>query len=121
MHKLNKVPYKEIIDELNFYSFNKNIIANKESAVVVFGVEWSGKSEMVLSMIAEYSKYSQDKVNFYRIDSENEKDLCQSIGINFFPTLVFYKEGVIVESVQGLLSSIKLEAKLAQYYLAKAS
>ncbi len=115
------MPYKKIIKELNSETFNQIILNKQEPSVIVFGAEWSGKSEMVLSMIAQFSKNNSTKVRFYRIYADKETELCASLGINIFPSIVFYKKGNIEEIVQGLLSSNKLEAKLQEYYLAKAS
>jgi thioredoxin len=91
-------------EHLNKESFLKKIFdyeQNKEwkfegdlPAVVDFWAPWCGPCRMVGPIIDELSTEYAGKVNFYKVNTDEEQELMNVFGIRSIPTLLFVpKEG----------------------------
>jgi len=57
--------------------------------VIDFYADWCGPCKMVAPIIDELSKEYEGKVNFYKIDTEQEAELSSMFGIKSIPTILF--------------------------------
>ncbi len=91
-------------EQLNKESFLKKIFdfeKNEEwkfegelPAVVDFWAPWCGPCRMVGPIIEELSEEYSGKVNFYKVNTDEEQELMNVFGIRSIPTLLFVpKEG----------------------------
>jgi len=58
-------------------------------AVIDFWAEWCGPCRMVGPIIDELSAEYKGKVNFYKVNTEQEQELAQAFGIRSIPSLLF--------------------------------
>ncbi len=57
--------------------------------VIDFYADWCGPCKMVAPIIDELSKEYEGKINFYKIDTEQEAELSSMFGIRSIPTILF--------------------------------
>lgn len=63
-------------------------------AVIDFWAPWCGPCRMVGPIIEELSEEYKGKVNFYKINTDEEQELAGAFGIRSIPSLLFVpKEG----------------------------
>ena len=63
-------------------------------AVIDFYADWCGPCKMVAPVIEELSTEYEGKVNFYKVDTDQEQELSMAFGIQSIPSLLFIpKEG----------------------------
>jgi len=57
--------------------------------VIDFYADWCGPCKMVAPIIEELSTEYSGRVNFYKINTEQENDLSAAFGIRSIPSLLF--------------------------------
>ena len=57
--------------------------------VIDFYADWCGPCKMVAPIIDELSKEYEGKINFYKIDTEQEAELSSMFVIRSIPTILF--------------------------------
>ena len=62
--------------------------------VIDFYADWCGPCKMVAPILEELSEEYKDKLNIYKIDTEDQRELAGIFGIQSIPSLLFVpKEG----------------------------
>ncbi len=93
-------------------SFNDTLESN-DIVIVDFWAEWCGPCK---SFAPIYEKVSEahDDVLFAKIDTENEQELAAHFQIRSIPTLMVFREGVVLFSNAGLMPESQLEELIAK-------
>lgn len=57
--------------------------------LIDFYADWCGPCKIVAPIMEELSEEYKGKVNFYKINTENEQELASAFGISSIPSLLF--------------------------------
>jgi thioredoxin len=68
---------------------NEWAFAGDKPCVVDFYADWCKPCKMVSPIMDELATKYAGKVNFYKINIDNEKELAQTFGIESIPTILF--------------------------------
>jgi len=96
--------------------FRVEALQNNSQVVVLFSTGWSGSSIIVRGALHEIKEEFEDNISFIEIDKEECKQICQDYGITKVPTLLFFKDGAVVEQLNGVPSKNKIQEVLAEIY-----
>ena len=88
-------------------TFGETLAAN-EIVLVDFWADWCGPCKQFAPTYAASSEQHQDVV-FAKVDTEAEQQLSAAAGIQSIPTLMAFREGVLVFSQPGALPPAALE------------
>jgi thioredoxin 1 len=66
---------------------------------------------MVGPIIDELAKEYDGKLTVGKCDVEENDDLAAEFGIRNIPTILFFKDGVVVDKLVGAVSKAKIEEK----------
>ena len=81
--------------------------------VVDFWATWCGPCRMIAPIVEELAKEYDGKIAVGKCDVEENDELAAEYGIRNIPTILFFKEGKLVDKIVGAVSKPKLREKFA--------
>lgn len=88
-------------------------ILNSDKPVVIdFWAEWCGPCRMVGPIVEELAGEYADKVVIGKVDVDNNDDITAKFGIRNIPTILFFKNGEIVDKQVGAAQKSVLVEKI---------
>ena len=98
---------------LEFTDANIEEIINSGKPVVIdFWAEWCGPCRMVGPIVEELAKEYDGKVTIGKMDVDNNVDTPNEYGIRNIPTILFFKDGQLVDKQVGATQKAALVAKV---------
>ena len=98
--------------EVKITSENFQSLKNGQLPLVVdFWATWCGPCRMISPIITELAKEYDGRIVVGKCDVEENEDLASDFGIRNIPTILFFKDGEIVDKLVGAVSKSKLEEK----------
>ncbi len=79
--------------------------------VVDFWATWCGPCRMVAPVIAKLAEKYDGQIAVGKCDVEENEDLAAEFGIRNIPTILFFKNGEVVDKIVGAVSEAKLDEK----------
>ena len=89
-----------MITKINEQEFKTKVV-NDAAAVVDFSATWCGPCRMLAPVLEEISEELDGKVNFYNVDVDENSALAAGFGISSVPTVLFLKNGKVVDHTIG--------------------
>jgi thioredoxin 1 len=98
--------------EVTITNENFESLKNGEQPLVVdFWATWCGPCRMVGPVISELAEQYDGKINVGKCDVEENEDLAVEFGIRNIPTILFFKNGQVVDKLVGAQPKAKIEEK----------
>lgn len=83
-------------------------VENNDIVIVDFWAEWCGPCKSFAPIYEEVSE-KYDDIVFGKIDTEKEQELAAHFQIRSIPTLMIFREQVVLFSQPGMLNAAQLE------------
>ena len=98
------------ITEKNF----EEVLQQKEITLIDFWAEWCGPCKMLGPVIDELSKDNAENssVAIGKANVDNNKELAFKYGIRSIPTMIFFKNGEMVDKLIGFKNKVELQTKI---------
>ena len=84
--------------------FEKEVINSSVPFIAYFWAKWCGPCKALGPIIEELAEEYEGKANFCKLNIEENEDLTRKYRIMGVPTIIYFKNGRIVDRVTGLLS-----------------
>jgi len=91
---------------------NFETTVNEGLSLVDFWAPWCGPCRMLAPVIDELAEEFDGKANICKVNTDEEQDLAVKFGVRSIPTIVFIKDGEVVDQLIGAQSKQALTDKL---------
>ncbi|CAM4010777.1 thioredoxin [Arcobacter cloacae] len=81
-------------------------------SLVDFWAPWCGPCRMISPVIDQLAVEFDGKAKICKVNTEEEADLTTQYQVRSIPTILFFKDGKIVDQLIGATTKAKLEEKL---------
>jgi thioredoxin 1 len=91
---------------------NFEATVNNGVSLVDFWAPWCGPCRMIAPVIDELAGEFDGKANICKVNTDEQQDLAVKYGVRSVPTILFMKDGEIVDQVIGAQSKQALADKI---------
>lgn len=98
--------------ELNDSNFDTEVLKSDKPAMVDFWAEWCGPCRMVSPIIDEIHAEFSEKAVIGKVDVDSSPAITAKYGIRNIPSILFLKNGVVVDKQVGAVPKETLVQKL---------
>ena len=85
----------------NSQQFEQEVLNSVNPVFVDFWAEWCGPCRAVSPIVEELSKEYGDKVNFVKLNVDENNELAQKYNVFSIPTLAIFKDGEVISQKVG--------------------
>ncbi len=96
--------------ELTSANFEETV--SEGVALVDFWAPWCGPCRMIAPVIEELAADFDGKAKICKVNTDEEQDIAVKFGIRSIPTILFFKNGEMVEQMVGAASKQAFQDKL---------
>jgi thioredoxin 1 len=101
--------------ELTDANFDALVLHSKVPVIVDFWAVWCGPCRVIGPIVQEIGEEYGDKVLVGKLDVDHNPGIARRYGIRNIPTLLFFKNGEVVDKQVGSVPKQVLVNKLEQY------
>ena len=96
-------------------SFASEVEQHSGLTVVDFWATWCGPCRMIAPILEQLSEEFEGKVKVTKLDVDANQKTAMRFQVRSIPTLLFFKDGKLVDQVIGAVPKPALAAKFAQH------
>ncbi|HHW67523.1 thioredoxin [Defluviitalea raffinosedens] len=98
--------------QLTPQEFQSEVLDSKDLVLVDFFATWCGPCKMMAPVIDQLAEEMNGKVKIFKIDVDEARDLAAKYRIMSVPTLMFFKNGEVVDQIMGAVPKDRLVDKI---------
>ena len=94
----------------------QEVLASGQPVVIDFWAEWCGPCRMMSPIVDELAAEYDGKAIIGKCDVEENDDITMKYGVRNIPTIIFLKNGELVDKQVGACSKEALKEKLEKLF-----
>jgi thioredoxin 1 len=102
----------EAVTSVTVDTFDQVVLQAPNLVMVDFWATWCGPCKIVAPVVEELAHEYAGKVNFAKVNTDENPDLASRYNIRGIPTLIFYKDGKVLDQVVGAVPKAQLKSKI---------
>lgn len=93
-------------------NFKAEVLESNQPTLVDFTAVWCGPCRMIAPIIEELASEYEGRAKVGKLDVDNNPQTAMAYGIRSIPSLLFFKDGKVVDQLIGAVSKKVLANKL---------
>jgi thioredoxin 1 len=102
----------ENITTLTDSTFDEHVGAASTTVVVDFWAEWCGPCKMIAPILDEISEEQVGRLGIAKLNVDENPNIAMRYQVQSIPTMLVFKDGELVDRIQGAMPKGKLMGKL---------
>jgi len=95
------------------YQQLRGIISNETNlSIFFFRTDWCGECHLIYPMMKKMSRKYSNEVGIYDVDIDDNLIVRVKYPVREIPTILFYKDTILVDSIYGIISTNEMEEKI---------
>lgn len=99
---------------VNESSFQSEVLESDALVLVDFWAPWCGPCKLIGPVLEELAMEMADKIKIAKVNVDENQNLAGRYGIRSIPSLLFLRDGQVVDTVVGAWPKAKLVEKIDQ-------
>lgn len=95
-------------------NFKKEVLESGLPVLVDYWAPWCSPCKMIAPTLEELAKEYEGKIKVGKLNVDDSPKTTTHYGIMSIPTLMFFKNGKVLEQVVGALSKAELKKKIEE-------
>jgi len=110
----------ENVHQFTDASFEQDVLESQKPVLIDFWAVWCGPCRMVGPVVEQLATDYADKIKVGKVDVDHNPQTAMKYGIRSIPSILLFKNGVVVDSVVGAVPKQNL-TKMIDRHLTPAN
>ena len=93
-------------------TFQEKVLGSERPTLVDFWATWCAPCRAIAPVVEELASQYDGKVDFYKLNIDENPDTPGNYGVRGIPTLILFKDGKVVDQVVGAVPKSQLDSMI---------
>lgn len=93
-------------------NFEQEVLKSDKPVVVDFYADWCGPCKMMSPAVSAMEAMYNGKVKIGKLNVDDASDIAEKYNVMSIPTLLFFRDGKVVDTSVGLIPQETLQEKI---------
>jgi thioredoxin 1 len=110
-----EAPMSEGILEATSSNWDKEVIKAQGLVIIDFWAAWCGPCRIISPAVEELAKEYTGKIKVMKLNTDDNSEIASKYKIMGIPTIMFFKDGIKLDQIVGVVPKQHLKAKIDSY------
>lgn len=104
--------------EVTSSNWDNEVIKAQGLVVIDFWAAWCGPCRMISPTVEELAKEYSGKIKVFKLNTDDNSEIASRYKIMGIPTIMFFKDGIKIDQIVGVVPKQHLKAKIDSFLTA---